>query len=83
MFNAREVFRIAHKHCAVFEQLHRIREDLEGRFHNLNDAILALILSVASGEPLLLIGPPGTAKSVLIRRFCALIGVNTQAGSGQ
>ena len=83
MFNAPEAFRIADKHQLVLRELHRIQEDLERRFHGLHDAILALILSVASGEPLLLIGPPGTAKSMLIRRFCALIGVNTQGGAGQ
>ena len=58
-----------------FARLIAIEDQLNRRFHDLREPIRALILSVASGEPLLLIGPPGTAKSRLIRAFCGLIGL--------
>jgi MoxR-like ATPase len=34
-----------------------------------------MMLSAMSGEAMVMIGPPGTAKSRLIRAFCSLIGV--------
>jgi MoxR-like ATPase len=76
MFDSGKVLEIAMRHRDTLQRLRLVQNALEERFEGLDDAILALILSVTSGEPLLLIGPPGTAKSKLIRTFCALVGVN-------
>jgi MoxR-like ATPase len=74
VFNDAEIQTIAKNHTETFRKLDHIRTYLEGQFEGMEDAVLALILSVASGEPLLLIGPPGTGKSLLIRSFSKIIG---------
>jgi len=60
-----------------------VHRELDRRFAGLEDATLALILSAASGEPLLLIGPPGTAKSMLIKTFCELVGVDREGSASR
>lgn len=52
-----------------------IEQALQERFSEMREPIRALVLSVATGEPLLFVGPPGTAKSRLIRVFCEYIDV--------
>ncbi len=56
-------------------RLLELEGSLKERFVGLDEAVHALILAVASGEPLLLIGPPGTAKSYLARLFCRAVGL--------
>jgi MoxR-like ATPase len=75
MFNKDVLQRIAVQNQNVFETLGKLQKELSSRFVDMDDAILALILSVAAGEPLLLVGSPGTAKSRLIRSFCSTIGL--------
>lgn len=75
MFNKDVMKRIADRNQGVFESLRKIEMELSSRFVDMDDAILGLILSVAAGEPLLMVGPPGTAKSRLIRTFCSTIGL--------
>lgn len=50
-----------------------IRNQLRHSFVAKNEIIDLLILCVVAGEHLLLLGPPGTAKSALIQRFVRLI----------
>jgi MoxR-like ATPase len=57
----------------AFRQLIEVENHLKKRFVGMDDAIEALILSVLSGDPLLLIGPPGTAKSQLISAFYSCV----------
>jgi hypothetical protein len=75
MFNPQIVQQIAQAHKDTFIKLHQIEKILNARLVGMEDAIRALILSVASGEALVFIGPPGTAKSRLIRDFCSIIGL--------
>jgi len=75
MFDPKFVADLIKVHYPGFEKLIKIEKILNERFFRLEDAIRALVLAVASGEPLLLIGPPGTGKSRLIRAFCHLIGL--------
>src|SRR5215469_2832287 len=52
------------------EQLRReVLEPLKSRFVERDEVIDLLALAVVAGEHLFLYGPPGTAKSVLIRQF--------------
>lgn len=75
MFNPTVLSDLANTYKESLTTLASVEEKLNGRFVELEEPIRALILSVASGEPLLLIGPPGTGKSRLIRAFCGLLGL--------
>lgn len=90
MFNVKDaVFqtdalrRLALDHRDALRQLADIEKDLRGQFAGLDDAVLALVLAVLSGEALLLVGPPGTAKSFLIREFCQRVGIDPRSSGAQ
>lgn len=73
MFDPVVMAKLAKASNSSFVQLQRIEDILNLRFVGLEKTVRGLILAVACGEPLLLIGPPGTAKSRLIRAFCGLL----------
>ncbi|MCL2429590.1 MAG: AAA family ATPase, partial [Alphaproteobacteria bacterium] len=75
MFEPARLTELLKQHAVLLKDLSALEQHLKTRFPFLDAAIDAMILSVASGEPLLLIGPPGTAKSRLVRAFCHAIGV--------
>ncbi|MBI1948859.1 MAG: AAA family ATPase [Deltaproteobacteria bacterium] len=50
-----------------------IRRELEQRFLAKEEIIRLMMISTIAGEHMVLIGPPGTAKSALIRAFARLI----------
>ncbi|MCC7368100.1 MAG: AAA family ATPase [Chloroflexi bacterium] len=75
VFPAQPLIWLARQHGELFGQLGQVEDELKGRFSGLDEAIDALMLSILSGEALLLVGPPGTAKSRLIRAFCNLLGL--------
>lgn len=75
MFNPKSLAQLAEAHRPTLRNLAAVEQLLTQRFANQEAAVRALVLSAASGEPLLLIGPPGTGKSGLIRAFCALVGL--------
>src|ERR1035438_9024149 len=54
-------------------QIEAIKRDLNRVFVARERAIDLLALAAVSHEHLLLIGPPGTAKTAIIRRFCDLV----------
>lgn len=61
------------KHLATIRGLQTIIRDLNTRFVGRRDAATLMVLAVVAREHLLLIGPPGTAKTDLIQRFTGLI----------
>jgi len=83
VFHSTRVLDIVNAHYRTLQDLQRVHRELDRRFAGLEDATLALILSAASGEPLLLIGPPGTAKSMLIKTFCELVGVDREGSASR
>ena len=83
MFDSTRVLEIVNAHYRTLQDLQRVHRELDRRFAGLEDATLGLILSAASGEPLLLVGPPGTAKSMLIKTFCELVGVDREGSSSR
>src|SRR3984957_16592654 len=50
-----------------------LAKNLEGRFLGKDEVIRLLLIATIGGEHAVLIGPPGTAKSALIRMFARLI----------
>jgi MoxR-like ATPase len=54
-------------------RLHRLARELEQRFLGKDETIRLLIVTAIAGEHAILVGPPGTAKSALIRTFARLI----------
>jgi MoxR-like ATPase len=50
-----------------------LAKDLERRFLGKDEAIRLLVIATIAGEHAVLIGPPGTAKSALIRTFARLL----------
>ena len=75
MFNPKVLRVLAEKYNTTFKKLNQVETILNQRFAGLEKTVRALSLAVASGEPMLLIGPPGTGKSRLIRAFCGLTGL--------
>jgi hypothetical protein len=64
VFDPSKVLEIVNTHYQTLQDLQRVQRELDHRFAGLEDATLALILSAASGEPLLLIGySKGPARS--------------------
>jgi len=54
-------------------RLAQIAQQLESRFLGKEEVIRLLLIAVVAGEHAVLIGPPGTAKSALIRTFSKLL----------
>src|SRR3954451_3834117 len=57
-------------------RLGQIARTLESRFLGKDEVIRLLLISVVAGEHAVLVGPPGTAKSALIRMFSRLLQAN-------
>ncbi|WP_319412565.1 AAA family ATPase [uncultured Cohaesibacter sp.] len=84
MFSQRVMAELLERHGDLFSDLVAVKKTLNSRFYGLSDQIHCQMLAVASGESMLLIGPPGTAKSRLIRSFahlCGLLGDDELIGS--
>jgi MoxR-like ATPase len=62
------------KTTAAIRRLSTIKRELADRYVDRDDAIDLLVLAAVCREHLLLIGPPGTAKTGLIDQFCRSIG---------
>lgn len=58
------------------ERLAMIAKTLESTFLGKDEVIRLMLISVLAGEHAVLIGPPGTAKSALIRMFARLLSAN-------
>ncbi len=55
------------------EKLTKILNQLDKKIVERKDENRVILLSILSGEHILLLGPPGTAKSLTARAFCELI----------
>jgi MoxR-like ATPase len=61
---------------AVRTRINRFRESLGRFFVNKQDIIDLMVVAAVAQEPLLLVGPPGTAKSDLVLKFKDALGLN-------
>lgn len=66
-------------HQQTLHKIEEIRKILQARYYNVSAGIDGVLLAAVCGFPCLLVGPPGVAKSDLIRDFCRLVGVNPQS----
>ncbi|MGF1466111.1 MAG: AAA family ATPase [Sandaracinaceae bacterium] len=57
----------------TIQRLQQIARTLEGTFLGKSEAVRLMMIAAIAGEHMLLIGPPGTAKSALIRLFARLV----------
>ena len=57
----------------TLEKLKKIRSDLKSRYFERDDVIDGVFCALLTGSHLLLIGPPGTAKSQLANEICRKI----------
>src|SRR5688572_31738022 len=62
--------------AALPVRLAQIARTLESRFLGKDEVIRLLLIAVVAGEHAVLVGPPGTAKSALIRMFARLLQAN-------
>lgn len=60
----------------LFTRLGVMAQQLESRFLGKSEVIRLLLIATLAGEHAVLIGPPGTAKSALIRTFARLLQAN-------
>ncbi len=58
-------------------QIAKVAATLDARFVGRAEAIRALLVCVVAGEHALLVGPPGTAKSGLVRALAELVSART------
>src|SRR5580704_6867451 len=54
-------------------RLAELAKNLEGRFLGKDEVIRLLLIATVAGEHAVLIGPPGTAKSALIRMYARML----------
>lgn len=65
--------RPSERHLRTIRGLDAARRDVDARFVGRSDAAALLVLAIVAREHMLLIGPPGTAKTEMIQRFASLI----------
>jgi MoxR-like ATPase len=56
------------------EKIKKIKEELKGKFFEREEVIEGTFCALLSGNHVLFIGPPGTAKSLLVHEICSRIG---------
>lgn len=81
MFKIAKDFDLVGKTRKTISELQDVEDQLCKRFFGLEKPIHCMVLGAASFEPVIFVGPPGTAKSRLIRAFCELAGVARYDGN--
>lgn len=75
MFSPNGPNALYNRHRQTLKTLVGLCDDLNARFYKMDDAVHCMALAAMSGEAMVMIGPPGTAKSRLVRSFCNLTGL--------
>ena len=58
----------------ILETLQRVRAELHAQFIERDEVVDGALIALLAGQHVLLIGPPGTAKSMLAKALCQRIG---------
>lgn len=75
MFLGDSIEALVAAHKPKLQKTIALQDALNARFYNMEEAVECLILAAMSGEAMVMIGEPGTAKSRLVRVFCNLTGI--------
>lgn len=75
MFQADALKSLHDGHRATFDTILALQSVLNTRFYGMERTVECMMLAALTGEPMVMIGPPGTAKSRIIRSFCHLLGL--------
>ena len=73
MFDPDTLAKLATAHKDTLTLVCGIEDLLNSRFFDMREAVHCVMLAAMTGESMVMIGPPGTAKSRLIRSFCNVI----------
>ena len=57
----------------IVQRLSQIAHQLESTFLGKSETVRLMLIAAVAGEHMLLVGPPGTAKSALVRMFSKLV----------
>lgn len=60
---------------ATLDKLNELGDYLKNKFYEMDEAVDCLMIAALTGEAMVMIGPPGTAKSRLVREFAKAIGL--------
>lgn len=75
MFQAEALKSLRDSHRETLDSLVALQSALNARFYGMDRTVECMMLAALTGEPMVMIGPPGTAKSRIIRSFCHLLGL--------
>ena len=75
MINAEAIETLYVRHARTLAEVVALENALRARFFGLEHAVHGMVLAAMTGEVMVMIGPPGTAKSRLVRAFCHLVGL--------
>lgn len=75
MFEADALRQIHSRNRDTLKTVVALEEALNRRFFGMQPAVECMMLAAMTGEAMVMIGPPGTSKSRLVRSFCNLLGL--------
>jgi len=75
MFETQALNALYRTHKDTLDKVVALEQALKARFYGMDKTVECMMLASLTAEPMVMIGPPGTAKSRLTRTFCDLLGL--------
>jgi len=75
MFEKKALQTLYGQHRETLKKMVALEKELKARFYGMDRTVECMMLAALTGEAMVMIGPPGTAKSRLIRSFCIYLGL--------
>lgn len=82
MFETQALNALYGTHRGTLDKVVALERALKARFYGMDRTVDCMLLAALTAEPMVMIGPPGTAKSRLTRTFCDLLGLTGGADAG-